>query len=105
VQAALQPWFLFTLAASVILFAIGIVGFACAIAAGRVLSRPLTRLIVTGLVVWAAARFVPLGAAQFYVQGVAGIVALWPLAFQMWQRPKLTHVTTASAGSASAFSG
>jgi hypothetical protein len=102
-QAGLQPWFTFTLATSAILFAIGIVGFARAVAAGRVLSRPLTRLVVTGLVVWAATRFVPLGAVQFYLQGVAGIVALWPIAFQMWQQPKLTHVTTASAGSASAF--
>jgi hypothetical protein len=104
-QAALQPWFIFTLATSGILFAIGIVGFARGIAAGRVLSRPLTRLVVTALVVWAAARLIPLGLVQFYVQGVAGIVALWPLAFQMWQQPKLTHATTASAGSASAFSG
>ena len=87
-QAALQPWFTFTLATSVILFAIGIVGFARAVAAGRVLSRPLTRLVVTGLVVWAAARFVPLGLVQFYLQGVAGIVALWPLAYQMWRQPQ-----------------
>jgi ubiquinone/menaquinone biosynthesis C-methylase UbiE len=104
-QAALQPWFIFTLATSGILFAIGIVGFACAVASGRILNRPLTRLVVTGLLVWAAARLVPLGLAQFYVQGVAGIVALWPLAFHMWQQPKPTHGTTASAGSASAFSG
>ena len=74
-----------------ILFAIGIVGFARAVAAARVLSRPLTHLVVIGLIVWAAARFVPLGAVQFYLQGVAGIVALWPLAFQIWQQPKLMH--------------
>jgi hypothetical protein len=103
-QAALQPWFIFTLATSAILFAIGIVGFARGIAAGRVLTRPLTRLVVTALLVWAAARLVPLGLVQFYVQGVAGIVALWPLAFQMWRQPRLTHATTASAGAASAFS-
>jgi hypothetical protein len=104
-QSALQPWYIFTLATSVILFAIGIVGFARGIAAGRVLSRPLTRLVVTALLVWAAARFIPLGLVQFYVQGVAGIVALWPLAFQMWRHPQLTHATTVSARSASAFSG
>ena len=104
-QAALQPWFVLTLATSGILFAIGMVGFARAVAAVRVLSRPLTRLVVTGVVVWAAARFVPLGAVQFYVQGVAAVVALWPLAFRMWQQPGPTRVTTASAGSASAFSG
>jgi hypothetical protein len=88
-QAALQPWFTAVLATSVLLFAVGALGFAQGIAAGRILSRPLTRLVVTGLVVWAAARFVPLGAVQFYVQGVAGIVALWPLALQMWRQPQL----------------
>jgi hypothetical protein len=25
---------------------------------------------------------------QFYVQGVAGIVALWPLAYEMWKHPE-----------------
>jgi hypothetical protein len=97
VQAALQPWFISVLASSVLLFAVGVLGFARGIAAGQILSRPLTRLVVTGLVVWAAARVVPLGAVQFYVQGVAGIVALWPLAFQMWRQPQLASPRTASA--------
>jgi hypothetical protein len=88
-QAALQPWFIAVLATSVLFFAVGVLGFARGIAAGQILSRPLTRLVVTGLVVWAAARCVPLGAVQFYVQGVAGIVALWPLAFQMWRQTQL----------------
>ncbi|MDN5917780.1 MAG: hypothetical protein L0I76_22225 [Pseudonocardia sp.] len=96
-QAALQPWFVSILATSALLFAIGVLGFARGIAAVRVLSRPLTRLVVTALVVWAAARFVPLGAVQFYVQALAGIVALWPLAFQMWRRPEPAQVGAASA--------
>lgn len=89
VQAVLEPWFISILATSGLLFTVGVLGFAQGIAAGQILSRPLTRLVVTGLVVWAAARFVPLGAVQFYVQGVAGIVALWPLAFQMWRQAQL----------------
>jgi hypothetical protein len=40
------------------------------------------------LVVMAVARLVPVGAVQFYVQGAAGIVALWPLAYEMWKRPE-----------------
>jgi hypothetical protein len=87
-QATLEPWFISVLATSVLLFAIGILGFAKGIAASRILSRPFTRLVVTGLVVLAAARFVPLGVSQFYLQGLAGIVALWPLAFRMWQEPQ-----------------
>jgi hypothetical protein len=31
---------------------------------------------------------VPVGAVQFYVQGAAGIVALWPLAYEMWKHPE-----------------
>lgn len=99
-QASLKPWFISVLATSVILFAIGIVGFARAVVAGRVLSRPLTQLVVTGLVVWAAARFVPLGLVQFYLQGVAGIVALWPLAYQMWRQPQPRQLARAATASA-----
>ncbi len=84
VQAALAPWFIAILATSVIIFAVGIFGFARGIAASGVLSRGLTRLVVTALVVLAVSRFVPLGAVQFYVQAAAGLIALWPLAYQMW---------------------
>lgn len=96
-QATLQPWFISVLATSALLFAIGILGFARGIAASRILSRPLTRLVVTALVVLAASRLVPLGAVQFYLQGLAGIVALWPLALQMWRQPQPTGVRTSAA--------
>jgi hypothetical protein len=43
---------------------------------------------VVALVIMAAARVVPLGAVQFYAQGAAGIVALWPLAYEMWKHPE-----------------
>jgi hypothetical protein len=39
----------------------------------------------------AAARFVPVGAA-LYVGGVAGIVALWPLAYEMWKHPEAARL-------------
>jgi hypothetical protein len=86
-QTALFPWFIPMLAIGAITFAIGVVGFARGIAESRVLSRRRTWLVVGALGVMAAARFVPLGAVQFYVQGAAGIVALWPLAYQMWTQP------------------
>jgi hypothetical protein len=84
VQAALQPWFIAILASSAIIFTVGIVGFARGIAVSKILSPPLTTIVVSALVVLAVSRFVPLGAVQFYVQAAAGVVALWPLAYQMW---------------------
>lgn len=93
-QTELIPWFLPVLIIGAISFAIGIVGFAKGIAASGVLSRNLTRLVIAALIVMAAARFVPLSAVQFYVQGIAGVVALWPLAYQMWKRPAPTMSAT-----------
>jgi hypothetical protein len=43
----------------------------------------------------AVSRFVPLAAVQFYVQGVAVIVALWPLAYAM--RPQAAPHATGEA--------
>jgi hypothetical protein len=87
-QAALAPWFLPVLGTGAATFAIGVFAFAKGIADGRILSRRLTWLVVGALVVMAVARLVPVGAVQFYVQGAAGIVALWPLAYEMWKRPE-----------------
>jgi len=84
VQVALAPWFLPILMTGAATFAIGVFAFAKGITVSRVLSR----LVVGALVVMAVARLVPVGAAQFYVQGAAGIVALWPLAYEMWKRPE-----------------
>jgi hypothetical protein len=88
VQAALAPWFLPILVTGAATFAVGVFAFARGIADSRVLSRRLSRLVVGALVVLAVARFVPVGAVQFYVQGAAGIVALWPLAYEMWKHPE-----------------
>lgn len=88
-QTALLPWFVPILVISAITFALGVLGFAMGVARSRVLGPPgLTWLVVGALVVMAIARFIPLGVFQFYVQGAAGIVALWPLAYVMWKRPE-----------------
>src|SRR5918994_961188 len=68
-------------------FALGVFGFAVGIVRSGVLGPRLTWLVVGALFVMAAARFVPLGAA-IYVGGLAGIVALWPLAYEMWKHPE-----------------
>jgi hypothetical protein len=91
-QAALIPWFAPILMTSAATFALGVLGFAKGIARSGVLSPRLTWLVVGALAVMAAARFVPMNAVQFYVQGTAGIVALWPLAYEMWMYPEARPV-------------
>jgi hypothetical protein len=87
-QAALAPWFIPIMVTGAITFAVGVFAFAKGIANSRVLSRRLTWLVVGALVVLAISRLVPVGVVQFYVQGAAGIVALWPLAYGMGKRPE-----------------
>ena len=82
-QEALASWFLLVLVTGALSFAIGVLSFARAISIVTVGSRKLTRVVVAALIVMAVSRFVPLAAVQFYVQGVAVIVALWPLAYAM----------------------
>lgn len=82
-QEALASWFLPVLVTGALAFAIGVLAFARAISIVTVGSRKLTRVVVAALIVMAVSRFVPLAAVQFYVQGVAVIVALWPLAYAM----------------------
>ena len=69
------------------IFALGVFGFAMGVVRSGVLGPRLTRLVVGALVVMAVARFVPLGAA-LYVGGAAALVALWPLAYEMWKHPE-----------------
>ncbi|CAN5220761.1 hypothetical protein BH09ACT13_BH09ACT13_08670 [soil metagenome] len=83
-QTELFPWFIPILVTGALCFTLGAVGFAMAIVRSGVVSTQLTWLVAGALVVMAAARFVPLGAAQIVI-GVAGIAALWPLAFGMWR--------------------
>lgn len=97
VQTELQPWFILILATSGILFAVGAFGFARGVAASQILSRRLTRLVFAALIVLAVSRMLPLGVAQFYVQAIAGLVALWPLAYHMWRAPRPLQARTGRA--------
>jgi hypothetical protein len=86
-QGALDSWFLPVLVAGALAFAIGVLAFARAIAVTRVASRGLTRVVVAALIVMALSRFAPLAAVQFYVQSVAALAAMWPLAYAMRMQP------------------
>jgi hypothetical protein len=85
-QTELMPWFIPILLMGAVSFALGAFGFAAGIVRSSVLSSQQTPFVAGALVVMALARFVPLGVAQ-YVIGVAGLLALWPLAYEMWERP------------------
>jgi hypothetical protein len=84
VLTELQAWFLAMQILAAVAFQIGAVGFALAIMATDVLSPQVRRVAAVALVVSAAARFVPLGAV-LYIGAVAGVVALWSLAYAMWK--------------------
>lgn len=99
-QSELAPWFIPIMVTGGILFGIGMVGFARAIAASQILSRPLTRVVVISLVMLGVSRLIPLGATQFYLQAGAGVVALWPLAYQIWQAPQAAGVRSGQATTA-----
>jgi hypothetical protein len=86
-QAALQPYFTPVLVGGGVLFAIGVVGFAKAVAASGIVSPGVGRLVVAALLLMAAARLVPLAVVQFEVQSAAALVALMPLAYRMWRQP------------------
>jgi hypothetical protein len=86
-QEALASWFVPVLVIGALVFAIGVFAFARALSVTTLGGPALTRVVVVALIVMAVSRFVPLAAVQFYVQGAAAIVALWPLAYAMRTQP------------------
>lgn len=82
-QEELGPWFLSVVAASGLVFALGALGFAVAVARSRLLGSGTTRVVVAALAALAVARFVPLG-ASFYVSAAAAAAAFWPCAYVLW---------------------
>jgi hypothetical protein len=78
----LNRWFVPVLFAGSLTFAVGIIGLALGVRRSGLLGPRATAVVATAFVVMAATRFVPLGAA-LYVSGVAGLVALWPLAVRI----------------------
>lgn len=81
-QAAVDPWFIPMFVGSSVLLLIGAVAFAGAIIRSEILSPGLTRLVTWSLAIMALARFAPLSAA-LWISGLAAVLALWPLAYQL----------------------
>ncbi|HEU0247547.1 MAG TPA: hypothetical protein VFR38_10725 [Gaiellaceae bacterium] len=91
-QEELVPWFVPLVVTGGVCFALGALGFARGVLRSGILVPNLAWLVAGALVVMAAARFVPLGASQ-YVIGATGVVALWPLAYEMWRHPEVGTAT------------
>lgn len=83
VAEELVPWFIPIHVLSGLLFAVGVVTFWAGIAESGILGTGPARIAVGALLVLAVSRLVPVPLVNFYVQGLAGIVALWPLALAM----------------------
>lgn len=83
VQEELMPWFIPLLVAGALSTAVGAAYFSVAVARSSILTPLMTKVVVAGFVVMAAARVVPLGVAQV-VLGLAAVVALWPIAYRIW---------------------
>jgi hypothetical protein len=86
-QAALEPWFMPVIMASGITFLLGTLGFARGLASIAPVNPTSTGVVVVALVAAGLSRVVPLTGVQFYVQSAALIVALLPLAYDMWRHP------------------
>lgn len=103
ILSEMNTWFVPILIASSAAFTLGIISLAIAINRSRVLGR-WTQVAVAALLVMAAARFFPFGGA-LYVSGVAGIVALWPVAIHMWRSPHRPKPVDSQRESRSVISG
>ena len=79
-QAALESWFVPILVGGAVTFAFSTVLFAVAVARAACFARLPTIIVAGSLVVFGLSRVVPVGVVQFYVQSVAALVALLPLA-------------------------
>ena len=82
----LDAWFMPLLLSGAVFFAVGAACVARSVVSAAVLGRAMTMLVVTGLLVAAATRFLPFTAALL-VGSAALVVALWPLVGLVAARP------------------
>lgn len=85
-QGALQSWFIPVLVGGSVMFAAGTALFALAVVRSAPVGRAATAAIATALVVFGVSRVIPVGMVQFYVQPVAALLALLPLAAEISSR-------------------
>ena len=95
-QQAIDSWFVPTMLIAGLSNATGAILLAAAMRRTQVLGT-LKPVVVTALYVAAVARLVPIGPVQFYVQGIAFIVALWPVALDIRRQLSARGVSAARA--------
>ena len=95
VQDAIGPWFMPVLIAGGLTFGLGVISFVGAIRASKIASAGITQVVSASLIVMALSRIIPLSVTQFYIHGLAAVVAMWPLAYVI--RAKLRQTSLASA--------
>lgn len=83
-QDALEPWFIGVLVGGSVVFATGTTLFAVAILRSAPMGKTAAVVIAAALVVFGVSRVIPIGVVQFYVQPAAALLALLPLAAQIW---------------------
>ncbi len=86
-QGAIGPWFMAVLIGSGLTFGLGAISFVGSITASKIASAWIRQVVGVALIVMALSRMVPLSVAQFYIHGLAAVVAMWPLAWAMWPKP------------------
>jgi len=99
VQDAIGPWFMPVLVASSLTFGFGVIAFVSAIRASKIASAGITQLVSAAMIVMALSRIVPLSVTQFYIHGLAAVVAMWPLAYVMRTNPRQSSVPSATTAS------
>lgn len=96
VQDAIGSWFMPVLVTSSLTFGLGAISFVGAIRASKIASTGITHVVSVALIVMALSRIVPLSATQFYVNGLAAVVAMWSLAYIMRTNRKRYSAPSAS---------
>ena len=93
-QQTIDVWFVPTMLIAGVANAVGLFFLARAVARSSVLGEGPKGLVVAALYVMAASRLVPVGPVQFYVQGLAAVAALWPIALDASRHASARRVAT-----------
>ena len=96
-QKTIDTWFVPTLLIAGVSNAAGLFFLARAVMRSGALTDGPKVLVVAALYVMAISRLVPVGPVQFYVQGLAAVVALWPIALDLMGSRRVSVLVSSKA--------